>query len=335
MNMQNLLKKPVVCNEHGLMEHSDLRLAEREAIKKETGKEPTWVRGVLDVRAMIIPRPGRKLIVSDLATIEPRVLAWLGGNKPLLEAMASGMSTYEAFARTALGYTGPKMDKASDFYKMTKIMVLGLGYGAGWRKFIKIAAAGGIDLCAQDPEFIEVDNPITGELEKISGYGHTSREAVNKFRAACPHITGLWAKLGASLQASIGESFQVTLPSGRKLFYEDVRTAVKIAADPETKKPVRKSVTTVGVGGRRLEVWAGHIVENCCQAIARDVFAQHLVNMDKLGWPCTLSVHDEALMDVDPSVTAKDVEREMSKTPDWIPGLPVAAEAKEMERYGK
>jgi hypothetical protein len=335
LNMQNLLRQPVVCNEHGLMEHDVKRLAERSAVIKATGKEPGWVRGALDVRSMIMARPGKRLIVSDLATIEPRVLAWLGGNKPLLDAVSQGMSVYEAFARTALEYSGPKMDKASDFYKMTKIMVLGLGYGAGWRKFIKIAATGGIDLCAQDPELIETEDPITGETVSKSGYGQTSRSAVEKFRKASPKITGLWSRLDDALRSSVGQDFKVTLPSGRALVYEDVRCGIKIDVDPETKKPIRKTAYTAGIGGRRFELWGSRILENVVQAAARDVFAWQLVNMDRRGWPCILSVHDEALLETDPSVSVEDVEREMGKTPEWIPGLPVAAEAKIMERYGK
>lgn len=335
LNMQNLLKAPIVCNELGLVERNLAKLAMRAADKKETGKEPAWVRGSLDVRALIVARPGKRLIVSDLAAIEPRVLAWLGGNKPLLAACAGGMSVYEAFARVALGFTGEKMDKASDFYKMTKIMVLGLGYGAGWRKFIKIAASGGIDLCAQDPEFIEVENPITGELEQKSGYGNTSREAVNKFRSSSSYITSLWSRLDEEFQRSVGSDFKISLPSGRKLVYEDVQRAIKIVVDPETKKTVRKTVHTARVGSRRIELWGGHFVENVAQAMARDCFAWQVVNMDKMGWPCVMHVHDEGVFELDPAVTPKDVEREMGRTPEWAAGLPIAAEAKVMERYGK
>lgn len=47
------------------------------------------------------------------------------------------------------------------------------------------------------------------------------------------------------------------------------------------------------------------------------------------------SSHDEAITEVDQNVTAKDVEAVMSVAPEWMPGLPVAAEAQEVPHYKK
>jgi hypothetical protein len=309
INFQNMRKKPLLFRDHKI-----------------------------DFRALITPRPGYKMIASDLSQIEPRVLAWLGGNQKLLSKIREGYGVYEAFARTSMGYDGPHFDKnikSSDYYKMLKVQVLGLGYGAGWEKFISIALnEGGIDLCAQDPEFIEEEDPFTNQTRKVPGYGSTSKNIVNAFRAANPCITGMWSKMDEAFKRSIGEDFVVTLPSGRKLTYERVHLSVQIVKDKVTGKPKRETKVTAEVGGIRKIFYGGKLTENITQAVARDVFAHQVVEIHKNGWRNLFSVHDEAVLEVK-GVTAKDVEEVMGHCPDWIPGLPVAAEAKELEHYEK
>jgi DNA polymerase family A len=335
INFQNMRKVPVFANELGLMETNELKIADTMKFRKKHKQWPDWVRAAIDFRNLIVPRPGKKMIISDLSQIEPRVLAWLGGNTAFLDLVRQGVSVYEAFARSSMGYTGEKMDKDSSYYTNVKIQVLGLGYGAGWEKFIKLALQNGVDLCAQDPEFIEELDPTIGEIRQVAGYGATSKKIVENFRAASPHITALWKKLDDAFKRSIGEDFVMTLPSGRKMTYEKVAAAVRITKDPKTGKPKKKYEFTAIVGGRRKTFYGGKLCENITQAAARDVFGTHLVQMDKNGWTNLFSSHDEGILEVDQSVTARDIEITMSVTPEWMPGLPVAAEAKEVSHYLK
>jgi len=57
--------------------------------------------------------------------------------------------------------------------------------------------------------------------------------------------------------------------------------------------------------------------------------------MEDRGWRNLFSAHDEAILEVDQSVTAKDVEKEMGHCPEWLKGCPIAAEAKEVSHYLK
>jgi hypothetical protein len=331
INMQNQRRKPILCNEHGLLETDEARID--AALAEKT--LPDWVKYSIDFRHLIVPRPSKKMIVSDLSQIEPRVLAWLGGNWPLLDLMRGNMSVYEAFARTSMGFTGDRLDKKSAFYKMLKIQVLGLGYGAGWLKFIAIAAGNGVDLCEGEPEFTEETDAYTGEVFKVPGYGSNSRRIVAEFREKNPRITGLWKAMDDSFKRSIGEDFSVQLPSGRRLRYDSVRAAIRIDKNKRTGKPERRTVYTADVGGIRKPFYGGKLVENVTQATARDVFGWQLVNMVDRGWPSLFTCHDENILEVDADVTAKDVEEEMSKCPPWMPGLPVSAEASEVAHYQK
>jgi len=335
VNMQNMRKKPIVCNERGLLETDNKRVDLALDTAEETGKMPDWVRYVIDFRSLILPRPGKKMIVSDLSQIEPRVLAWLIGDSEFLKNVAAGDSPYTSHARTSMGFTGV-MDKKSDLYKLCKARVLGLGYGCGWEKFIQVAwDLARLDITEDDPEFIEEALPFSDKVNMVSGYGATSKKIVAEFREQNPRITGLWKQLGDAFKSSVGDDFRMQLPNGRKMRYEKVRASVRIEKDPKTGKPVRKSVFTANTDGRWKPFYGGKLTENLVQATARDVFAEQLLPMEDRGWKVLFTSHDEAILEVDPSVTAADVERAMSRAPEWMPGLPVSAEAKEVVAYCK
>src|SRR5260221_542407 len=123
---------------------------------------------------------------------------------------------------------------------MTKIQVLGLGYGAGWEKFIKIANTYGVDLCKDDPESVTEINPFTKVEKQVPGYGATSKGIVKKFRTDNPYITNLWRSLDEGFRRSIGEDFIMRLPSGRAMTYGRVKLSVEIKKDPLTGKPKRE-----------------------------------------------------------------------------------------------
>jgi len=338
LNMQNMRKLPVVCNENGLMETNERRVLNAIDTFEQDGAFPSWVRHTLDFRALIIPRPGKKMIVSDLSQIEPRVLAWVAGNQKFLELVAQGYSPYEAHAKASMKYTEPTPLKDTDagMYKLAKARVLGLGYGCGWEKFITVAyAMARLDITKDDPEFIDETNPYTGVVTKDSGYGAGSKAIVKQFRADNPEITNLWKSLDEKFKGSVGEDFKVTLPSGRVMRYEDVRASLAIEQDRVTKKPTKTWKFTAMSDARRKAYYGGKLTENIVQAIARDVFGVHVIRMEDRGWRNLFSAHDEAILEVDQSVTAKDVEKEMGHCPEWLKGCPIAAEAKEVSHYLK
>lgn len=330
VNMQNMRKIPMFCNELGLMETDGKKITAAVECHEETGKWPEWVRYAIDFRALFIARPGKKMIISDLSQIEPRVLMWLGKNTAMMERVRSGFSVYEAFA----GKKFSKEEKKLLEYKMTKIQVLGLGYGAGWKKFIKICADGGVDICKDDPETVTQTNPFTNEETTVPGYGWTSKQTVAKFRKENPYITGIWESLDNKFKGSVGQDFLMRLPSGRAMTYGAVHRSCTIIKD-DNGKPKREEAYTADIGGKRKKFYGGKLTENVTQAIARDVFGYHVVAMHKLNWWNLFSSHDEAILEVDQSVTASDVREQMRKCPEWLPGCPIDAAAEEVTHYQK
>jgi hypothetical protein len=347
-NLQNLRKEPLYQDDKGLMITDEPRLKEIRGSKQLPG----FVTAVLDIRKIFIPRPGMKMIVSDLSQIEPRVLAWVVQDTEMLDRMAAGKSPYQAHAEATMGWDEGDMKElikegrkdVSALYSLAKARVLGLGYGCGWEKFINVAMImAGLDITIGDPEFVQAVSDegqpcfdSDGKPILLSGRGHRSKQIVKNFRESNPKIVSLWRNLDQNFKDSVGGDFTVELPSGRSLRYGEVRRECRTVKDEDTGKLRKEWKTTANIGGRRFPLYGGLLTENLIQAISRDVFGEHLLALENTPGITTLfSSHDEAITEVDKSVTAKDVEVIMSRTPDWIPGLPVAAEAKEVEHYVK
>ncbi len=358
-NMQNQRKSPYYfdSNYRLITDEKLLRFIEEE--KSKTGALPSLVGFVVDIRSLFVARPGKKLIISDLSQIEPRVLAWLVGDQRKLQLMREGKSPYQAHAEATMGWTRGDMKaliklgdpEAKEIYPLAKARELGLGYQCAWKKFIVMAQLlAGLDITKEDPEFVQATtqdgSPCydgRGEPIMISGYGQKSREIVASYRAQNPLVTGLWKTLDEEFKGSVGSDFEITLPSGRKLRYPEVKKERKAIEDPEQPGRFKYQwATTAWVFDQkrndvvRKPMYGGALTENATQATARDIFGTHLVTLDETaGIDVLFHAHDEAINEVDRGVTKKDVEEIMSKPPEWMPDLPVTAEAIESQCYLK
>jgi DNA polymerase len=265
------------------------------------------------------------------------VLAWIVGNKPLLDMIWGGMKIYEAFARANMGWTGgPLAEEAPDLYALYKAMVLALGYQAGWEKFILMAwTHARVDITKDDPEWAEETDRFTGEIKTVSGYGQRSKKTVAEFREKNAPVTALWKQLDISFKQSLGSNFVMTLPSGRRMTYCQVRADTRVDKDPKTGQPVKRTVFTADADGRRKPYYGGKLTENLIQATARDVFAFHLLRLEQQGFRVLFSVHDEAIIECDMNRTKEEVRAIMSECPEWLAGCPIGCDPKEVERYCK
>jgi hypothetical protein len=279
---------------------------------------PVYGDVAVNMRSLFVARPGCKLIVADLAQIEPRCLAWCAGDWPFLELVKTGMSPYEAHARISMGWTGGRLkDENPDLYALNKAQVLALGYGCGAERFIQMAW----NYCE-----------LTLTLSR-------SREIVDAFRAQNQKIVGLWNELESGLNQSVGQDFELVLPSGRMLLYSDVRRSVKIKTtkDPLTGKvsTSKKAGTMATSFGRKTFFYGGKLCENLIQAMARDVFGVGLLRLHAAGYKILFTVHDEVVIEAPMDADPDAVKQIMEQPIDWAPGLPVAAEVKAMQVYRK
>lgn len=206
---------------------------------------------------------------------------------------------------------------------------LGLGFGMGPDKFIATAKGYGITIGA-----------------------NRAASVVYDWRDANPMIVQFWwdcdaaARRIAGGEACVdvgrvrfqrhGTSMLVRLPSGRHLVYRRIRTEY----DPQTD---REAIVYDGMNQYTRQwgpcrTYGGKLAENFTQAVARDVMAEAIVDMEAPGIPVVLSVHDEVIAEVE-AHQGQDVLDQMlaylTKPRPWTKGLPIAAAGWFGPRYRK
>ncbi len=252
----------------------------------------------IDTRSLFIPRPGKKFIVCDLAQIEPRVMAWLTNNTEMMDYVRKGEDLYTAHALSTMGLD--KVDKQAR--QLAKIRVLGLGYGCGATRFKQIADNWGVTLSSDEAE-------------------HT----VKDFRRTNPEITNYWKQREREFKSDMDSNHYHELPSGRTISYFNVL---------HKNNQWFASITR---GATPRHWYGGKLAENVVQATARDIFAEHYYAIVRAGFEVLWTVHDEIIVEVDEddSKSRAEIQNLMCRTPEWIKGCPVAAEAHETHAYTK
>lgn len=322
----------------------------------------------VNMRRVLTAAPGMVLVASDLSQIEPRCACWFAGEHEAMAEMAAGVSPYIVYARQAMGLGHDQTWAKTDArYKVAKESVLGCGYSMGHHKFMAtiegkvlkgrmteadVAAILDAELEFEDCETQYLDyikfikRPQWRTLyescdDKAKHRLLRSWEIVTTFRRGRPKLVGLWRSLGDAAQQSAarGEDLVITLPSGRALVYKSCRfrRKKKTEENPEGGHDVVCDIMRNGVR-QTTKIHAGILIENMCQAMARDAFAECLLRVHNAGHKVVLHVHDEIVVEVpkeDAPAVAAEMEHLMGIPPEWAPTLPVASESSIAESYDK
>ena len=261
-----------------------------------------------NLRHLIHPKKGKKLIVADLSQIEVRTLCYLAEDDKALEEIKVSEDIYEAFA-----IRFKKWDKSQGCLKdedpalrhTVKAMVLGCGYGVSAYRFGQIA-----NMNYQD-----------------------AQNAVSLYRDSMKSVVAYWRHLFNSMvvQHDNEKPFELELPSERILNYGI------ITSNNQKGKQIYIGELTKGSKKVPVKLWGGLLAENMSQALARDIFSDMLVRISNEGINIIFHVHDEVVIEVDEADAEKTLETVieiMSTPPKWI-DLPLAAEGKILERYEK
>lgn len=297
-----------------------------DALKVIYGSVPDTLSQL--IRTAFIAAPGNVLIDADFSAIEARVISWLAGEEWRLEVFRTHGKIYEASASQMFGVPLELIKKGNPEYALRqkgKVAELALGYQGSTGALINMGAL--------DMGIPEEDLP----------------DIVSRWRDANKRIRDLWYKVDAAAvqvitqggsvgvnsivlahewDANQGTDYMtITLPSGRKLFYNAPQIGVNQWGNPSISYMGMDQTTKKW---KRIETYGGKLVENCVQAIARDCLAQAIEHLEAEGLPVIFHIHDEVVIDIKPwasdkEMLAKTVEI-MSRPIPWAPGLPLGAD---------
>lgn len=311
------------------------------------------------LRSAILPSPGHKLVVADLANIEGRYAAWWAGEDWKIKAYqeydaGAGPDLYRLQYARAFGIAPQDVTPAQR--QIGKVMDLMLQYGGGVGAFITGASAYRIDLDQMaEACWPALSRSLKEEVEdfyewsltqKRPTYGLSPRtfqacDALKRlYRAAHPAIQDRWGVCqDGMLSASQGNPWNTwsrrrawvlnKLPSNRYLCYPTVRM-------------VQDQLTYMGIATgshawTRLKTYGGKLFENEVQAGARDVLAWSLPRIENAGYKILLTVHDEVITEAPDTkeFSAEGLCALMTQGEPWTKGLPLAAKGYEAYRYRK
>jgi len=261
-------------------------------------------------RGIIAPQ-GYSIIDADSAQIEARVLAWLAEQDDLTQAFTSGEDVYKKMASRIYGVAESDVTKDQRF--VGKTTILGAGYGMGAQKFQDQLKTFGFDM----------------EL-------HEARRVIKIYRETNHQINKLWRDAQAFLKD--GNSFglygvlfvedgKILLPSGLHLRYDDLQfttTDKGVEFDYKTRRG-------------RVRIYGGKVIENVCQAIARCIIGEQMLQIAK-RYRVVLTVHDSiacCVKDEEVEEAQQYIEECMRQPPEWAEGLPIDCESGTGKSYGE
>lgn len=287
------------------------------------------------IRGAITAPEGKEIAISDLSSIESRILGWIAGCNRINNVFRDGLDTYMDFAKEIYSIAYDEVDKEQRYF--AKPPVLGCGFGLGAVGLKAYADDFGVDMTEEE----------SGKL-------------VNLWREIHPEVPVLWWQLTETIKSILAVEpntvsvmvarcliwrdtnfLFIQLPSGRRIHYCQPEM-IWCKAPWDDEKEI-ENISYMGMDQyarkwKRITTHGGKVVENICQAIARDILADQMLKMHDKGVEIILHVHDEVgvlanKQDADRAVSW--MEEQMSIAPDWAEGLILGAEGGQVKRYQK
>jgi DNA polymerase len=299
----------------------------RQALVRGHDVVPQYGTRVTDVlkgmlRPALIPAPGKSFVVADWSSIEARVTPWCSGEagEDKLTLFRDGADVYKVNA--AATFRCRVEDVTKDLRQVGKVQELACGFAGGVGAFAAMGRAYGLSL----PE-------------------SEARKMVDAWRRANPWSVPYWQDLEIAYTRAIrnpktkiqagrvayyydGCHLWYALPSGRVLCYPFAR----IEEEGVTYAKASWKPAADAKEWPRARLWKGLACENITQATAADILRHALREIPDV----VLHIHDEIVVETDqPDAALEHMQRVMGTPPAWAAGLPLAAEASVMTRYGK
>jgi hypothetical protein len=279
-------------------------------------------------RAMICAAPGHRLMIADFSGIESRVLAWISGQQSKLDQWAKFDATRD-LKDDPYFILGRACGQPEETARATgKVADLAFGYVGGVGAWQRLA-----------PEDDAADEATIRRYRQAWRNAHPRTvqfwHGIDRAAIAAVRNPGMTCTCRGLRPTCNFSCLRITLPSGRALAYPFPRVeAGKFGGPRVTFKDTsggKWGDCRFGAGA-----YGGLWTENIVQAIARDLLAAALVRLEAAGYPIVLHVHDEVVCEVPNGFgNLEDFRRLVTALPDWAEGLPIAAKAREGERFSK
>lgn len=264
------------------------------------------------LRDAILPPEGFLLVKPDASQIEARILCYVAGQEDIIEKYRRGEDVYCGVASAFYGYEVNRKDHPNE-RQLGKIVELQAGFGSGGEKIratVRVKSKGKI---------------LLTEAE-----GLKARDA---YRDTHPVVCALWKAGGRMLSRLAGgppaewgpttvRDGRIYLPNGCPLDYR----SLEFYRDKESDESYWRLKTRRGW----TKMYPAKLVQNLIQALARVVISQAMIRIVGLGYRIVGAEHDSLWILIPKDGREKwHINRclvEMSRTPEWLPGIPLAAE---------
>ena len=272
------------------------------------------------LKSSILAPEGYKLIDADSSQIEARVLSWFAGQDDLTNSFARGEDVYKKMASVIYSVSEEDVTKEQRF--VGKTTILGAGYGMGSIKFQAQLKNYGFDM-----DIDEARRVINIYRETNWKINQLWRDCQNMLRYMVNGDTyNIATHLGGVVQV-IPKDKAILLPSNLLLRYDNLK------AQPTDKGAEYMYKTRMGY----IKIYGGKVVENLCQALARCIIAEQMLQIRK-KYTIGLTVHDSIVACVkeeEVEEAQRYMEACMRQTPPWAKGLPLDCESGVGKNYGE
>ena len=288
---------------------------------------------------------GNTLVMADLNAIETRLAGWISGCESLARVFAERRCPYRTFASELFGKPYDEITSAER--QVGKVCVLGCWF----------MLSGGAEV-GEYPDTAKTGLWAYAEAMGVKLTKEDAQRHVATFRETYPEAGEMWAALTHGAMEAIqtrqpqkvgpvtfdvmAPFLRMQLPSGRYIYYLRPQVGDQVIKHPGGQF-VKRGLSYEGKNklGRwtRVNTHGGKLVENICQAVARDVLCAGLLEADRRGFNIVLHVHDEIVCDemiasMGPNAVGS-LEQAMAIVPSWAPGLKLAAEGGASEFFKK
>lgn len=281
------------------------------------------------IRTAFVASPGRQLMVVDFSAIEARVLAWLAWESWRIDVFNTHGKIYEASAEQMFHLPPGSVGKGSPYRQKGKVAELALGFQGGAGALITMGA---LKMGLEEDELDPIKVAWRAANKKIEQFWYDVERAATRAIVDKTTITLPIANKRSSLTFSYEKGcLFIKLPSGRRLCYYRARM--------EHDEKFNKMAITYGGLDQKTKQWSdntrtygGKLVENLCQAIARDCLREGLFGLDVAGFETIMHIHDEAVSD---GGNLSKAEAIMGAPISWAPGLPLRGDGYVTPYYKK